>query len=81
VRTVLARESEVHRLLTTERILGLDLLRGRKATSDVEVARPLREPVEIRVPAAVARGVGTKPASDTAGLPLFSADGSKRGES
>jgi len=81
VRTVLARESEVHRLLTTERILGLDLLRGRKATSDVEVARPLHEPVEIRVPAAVARGVGTKPASDTAGLPLFSADGSKRGES
>jgi len=31
VRAVLARESAVHRLLTTERILGLDLLRGRKA--------------------------------------------------
>jgi len=30
VRTVLAREREVHRLLTRERILGLDLLKGRK---------------------------------------------------
>ena len=32
VRAVLARETEVHRLLTAERILGLDLLRGRKAS-------------------------------------------------
>jgi SAM-dependent methyltransferase len=31
IRTVLAREREVHRLLTRERILGLDLLKGRKA--------------------------------------------------
>jgi SAM-dependent methyltransferase len=31
VSSALARESEVHRLLTNERILGLDLLRGRKA--------------------------------------------------
>jgi hypothetical protein len=60
VRTVLARESEVHRLLTTERILGLDLLRGRKATSDAETAGPGsgpstgRLPVEMSVPAAVA---------------------------
>jgi len=30
VSTALSRESEVHRLLTNERILGLDLLRGRK---------------------------------------------------
>ena len=30
MRSVLAREIEVHRLLTNERILGLDLLRGRK---------------------------------------------------
>lgn len=31
VSTALTRESEVHKLLTNERILGLDLLRGRKA--------------------------------------------------
>lgn len=31
VRTALAREAAVHKLLTSERILGLDLLRGRKA--------------------------------------------------
>ena len=31
VSTAIARESEVHKLLTNERILGLDLLRGRKA--------------------------------------------------
>ena len=34
VSTVLARETEVHKLLTNERILGLDLLRGRKASAD-----------------------------------------------
>lgn len=39
VRTVLARESEVHRLLTTERILGLDLLRGRKAPAGTVAGR------------------------------------------
>jgi SAM-dependent methyltransferase len=40
VKTVVARESEVHRLLTTERILGLDLLRGRKAKTGAERSRP-----------------------------------------
>jgi SAM-dependent methyltransferase len=39
VRMAVARESEVHRLLTTERILGLDLLRGRKAPAEA-TARP-----------------------------------------
>jgi SAM-dependent methyltransferase len=39
VKTVLSRESEVHRLLTTERILGLDLLRGRKAPAGAEARR------------------------------------------
>ena len=34
MRAVLARESEVHKLLTNERILGLDLLRGRKGTPE-----------------------------------------------
>ena len=35
VRTVLECEREVHRLLTRERILGLDLLKGRKIASEV----------------------------------------------
>lgn len=34
VRAAIARESEVHKLLTNERILGLDLIRGRKAPAD-----------------------------------------------
>ncbi|MGD8280388.1 MAG: methyltransferase domain-containing protein [Gemmatimonadota bacterium] len=55
VKTVLERESEVHKLLTTERILGLDLLRGRKEpvgpekrpagrTVDHEGAKPEERP-------------------------------------
>lgn len=33
VSAALARENEVHRLLTNERVLGLDVLRGRRASS------------------------------------------------
>jgi SAM-dependent methyltransferase len=47
VRTALAREMEVHRVLTRERILGLDLVIGRKRQGDspvvVEVAGPTAE--------------------------------------
>lgn len=35
VRAAVAREAEVHKLLTSERILGLDLIRGRKAGGEV----------------------------------------------
>ncbi len=35
VRAALAREREVHRLLTRERILGLDMVKGRKVAVDV----------------------------------------------
>lgn len=38
VRAAIARESAVHRLLTGERILGLDLLRGRKAPLESDAA-------------------------------------------
>lgn len=38
VSTALARESEVHRLLTSERILGLDLLRGRREGPSAKTA-------------------------------------------
>jgi len=41
VSSAIARENEVHKLLTSERILGLDLLRGRKAGAPV--ARPRQD--------------------------------------
>ena len=64
VRTVLAREREVHRLLTRERVLGLDLIKGIKtaAVVGVEPDPPDDDPPE------------TDPATDpgdTRGLPLF----------
>lgn len=59
VRSVLARERVVHRLLTRERILGLDLLMGTRAA----------------VPAAADGGRGSAPAAGTEeGLPLFRGD-------
>jgi len=42
VSSAIARENEVHKLLTNERILGLDLLRGRKAGGAVASASRLR---------------------------------------
>jgi len=82
VRTVLEREREVHRLLTRERILGLDLLKGRKADGRPEDARTRAS----REAVANESGVGpTRPdddgasenhvpdddAAETVGLPLF----------
>jgi SAM-dependent methyltransferase len=64
VRTVLEREREVHRLLTRERILGLDLLKGRRAPCGVE--ETLAHPEE---PSKVDSG------PETEGLPLFGHDG------
>ncbi len=64
VRTVLEREREVHRLLTRERILGLDLVKGRRAPCGVEGA--LAQPEE---PA------GVDPGTETEGLPLFGREG------
>ena len=83
VRSVLARESEVHRLLTSERILGLDLLKGHKPVPEgVEPAleeagrrEHATDEVAPGEPASVTHGArsGRVPneASDTAGLPLF----------
>jgi len=91
VRTVLARESEVHRLLTTERILGLDLLRGKKAVAELGDVPPTRSTRATGVAASVAAlphpadpeesgdESDTAEASDTSGLPLFSGEGSKGG--
>jgi SAM-dependent methyltransferase len=64
VRTVLEREREVHRLLTRERILGLDLLKGRRAPCGVE-----QTPAEPEESAKVDSG------PETEGLPLFGHDG------
>jgi SAM-dependent methyltransferase len=59
VRSVLARERVVHRLLTRERILGLDLLMGTRAA--------------VPVSADGSPGSGSEPAADD-GLPLFRGD-------
>lgn len=92
VRTVLGREREVHRLLTRERILGLDLLRGRKgdaaedsvARAEAESAPPDHE--SQTETAAVGEETVTVPeaargdereGTDTAGLPLFGSDADK----
>jgi len=73
VRTLIAREREVHALLTNERILGLDLLRGRRVTAGLPVQEPIEHPVES-VPVAVA----APREADTSGLPLFGLDGPGR---
>jgi SAM-dependent methyltransferase len=78
VRMVLEREREVHRLLTRERILGLDLLKGRKAEAAQDSAADARTPERelsaepATVPQAAADDAGDE-ATDTAGLPLFGA--------
>jgi len=89
VRTVVTRESEVHRLLTTERILGLDLLRGRKVVAGEErrspdvaprtTAQPPKAPSAAPgrvVSATVSASEAREGASkpDTEGLPLFAGE-------
>jgi ubiquinone/menaquinone biosynthesis C-methylase UbiE len=88
VRTVLEREREVHNLLTRERILGLDMVKGRK---QAEAVAP--EAVAAPEPTAAAPEEATAPEPDatsgpepdpsasedsgnrqTAGLPLFGGD-------
>lgn len=75
VSALVSREREVHNLLTNERILGLDLLRGRKAY-DTATERPTGAPTEEReaVPASVA--APREREEDTSGLPLFGRRGS-----
>jgi SAM-dependent methyltransferase len=80
LKTVLAREREVHHLLTHERILGLDLLRGRKGQPAEQDAEPRGwegEPARSRT-ASVAAAAHPRDSAgqeeSTAGLPLFGAD-------
>jgi SAM-dependent methyltransferase len=77
VRTVLEREWEVHRLLSRERILGLDMLKGRKVVPGAEGDEPVKGPErsvrtgdgELPPPAP---GGDVRP--DTQGLPLFAGE-------
>jgi hypothetical protein len=71
LRTVLEREWTVHRLLSRERILGLDMLKGRKAGGAEEpTSGSESEPVpESPAPEDVSGEADARP--DTAGLPLF----------
>ncbi len=92
VRLVLAREREVHRLLTRERILALDLIKGRRPMVP-DGPGPVQGPVGTEVADEAASGStprSTGPHSsaeaggadgvgeDTAGLPLFGADKGRR---
>ena len=85
----ITRERAVHRLLTQERILGLDLLRGRKAVGltpepDDQGDEPARDSGQAPgggepPPAAEGDGDPTRAAPvDTQGLPLFG-DGEESG--
>jgi ubiquinone/menaquinone biosynthesis C-methylase UbiE len=84
VRTVLARESEVHKLLTTERILGLDLLRGRKADPALEEVRFAKPAAAASAPPPAPKPRTSRGVQDattgTAGLPLFSSDEVPQGD-
>lgn len=62
VSAAVARENEVHKLLTSERILGLDLLRGRKA-GGAEAAKSARGEVRVR------DGRGPEDGGPVAGVP------------
>jgi hypothetical protein len=85
VRAVLTREREVHRLLTRERILGLDLLMGRKGPSEeVEAgagATEAREPETSPQSAGAGPGErrqGSGEDEQTVGLPLFGGNPDKQ---
>jgi hypothetical protein len=85
VRAAVSREREVHRLLTRERILGLDLVKAVKIERGGEAHETPADPVEESAPPASATEVeeeptpeavdGTPPPSEnTEGLPLFGGD-------
>lgn len=91
VRTVLERERAVHQLLTRERILGLYLLKGRKAPVQADAAEPAREAHAGAGPASEPEAAGAPdpppapeavgtPDTDTAGLPLFGSTARPHGD-
>jgi SAM-dependent methyltransferase len=72
VRAVLAREREVHRLLTHERILGLDLIKGHKKAAEFGASVAAVE-APVAVEPAVEAPAATE-SEDTRGLPLFTSE-------
>lgn len=87
VRSVLAREREVHRLLTHERILGLDLIKGTRPAEDepddVAGAEARAQETVDATPETTAEATvdhdapetpETRETEDTRGLPLFTPD-------
>ena len=64
VKTAVLRERQVHRLLTRERVIGLDLVLGRKGEAG-------REPLRLHE----GESEAATEHEDTAGLPLFSHEG------
>lgn len=88
VRLVLAREREVHRLLTRERILALDLIKGRRPSSPPRPSGGIGTEAEDADPGAGVRstahragaapggvaGGAEEDGEETAGLPLFGED-------
>ncbi len=58
-----AREREVHKVLTKERLLGLDLVKGVKREGEAATENPGRE-----------HEVGGAPEGQVTGLPLFDGD-------
>lgn len=75
VRTVLVREREVHRLLTQERILGLDLVKGVRPVPDDEAAGEAGTgPDGGSAPGAAARALPSEPSTD-AGEPPEASSG------
>lgn len=75
--TALAREREVHNLLTRERILGLDLVKGTKPSSEARrdggSSSAIRD-AEPLVPGTVLEEAES-PTGEVTGLPLFGSDG------
>lgn len=80
--SALARERAVHHLLTKERILGLDLIRGRKVGVMEEAARDGADEAAAEaarlepVPDDSGRDAGAM--RETSGLPLFGEGGERR---
>jgi SAM-dependent methyltransferase len=84
----MARERAVHRLLTRERILGLDLIRGRKVAVTVDPMQEAQGDGRDRAPQERARlrpmpddsGEDSAGVMETSGLPLFGEGGERREE-
>ena len=75
VLTVFRREAEVHRLLTRDRLLGLNLLKGTKAPRPSDGSQELREQEEPRTGVPEMKEAGTDGPGDEAGGPSKTGSG------